>query len=353
MSWLRWRVFREVTAMALRDYLRTPDAVFWTYGFPLGMAVVLGLAFGEKPPDPSRIVLLAEPAAESSAWAGFEKPATDGLAVERSDDAARAHDRLILGAIDAVLSGTPDRPVIDVDVARPGAALAELRIDAALRRARGEPEGPRAEIRPVDEPGGRYIDFLIPGLIGINLLGAGIYGVGYNMVQMRVKNLLRRIHVTPVGRAEFLLSWLASRFGLSLLPPFLILLFGILTFGVPVASGAWSWVVALIVASAFCFGGLGLLISTRARTTETVGGLMNLIMLPMWLGGGAFFSNQRFPEFAQPLVKALPLTWVTDGLRDAMLGSSGEGFTAPVACLLLAGFGAVTCLVSFRIFRWT
>ena len=95
------------------------------------------------------------------------------------------------------------------------------------------------------------------------------------------------------------------------------------------------------------------LLFLNADLGKGIAGLMNMIMLPMWLGGGAFFSNQRFPDVVQPLVKALPLTWVTDGLRDAMLGSSGEGFAAPVACLLLVGFGAVTCLVSFRIFRWT
>ncbi|MBK8975215.1 MAG: ABC transporter permease [Planctomycetes bacterium] len=345
---MRARVLREVGAMALRDYLRTPDAVFWTYGFPLIMALVLGLAFGERGAQPSRVAVVA---GAEVLHAQLEPVAGDAVQIE-IDTAERAQRRLVLGSIDAVLSGSLDAPVVTIDPSRPDAELAELRLESALRRARGElADAVQPRIESVDEPGGRYIDFLLPGLIGINLMGAGIYGVGYNVVQMRVKNLLRRIWVTPVGRVEFLVAFLSSRLLLALLPPFVILAFGMLAFGVPVAPGAWAAIAVLVLAGAAAFSGFGLLLASRARTLETLSGLMNVVMLPMWLCGGAFFSNDRFPAVLQPLVRALPLTWLTDGLRSAMLGATDVLAAWPATALLLA-FAAATTTLAGRLFRW-
>ena len=204
---------------------------------------------------------------------------------------------------------------------------------------------------PTRDTGEAYIDFLIPGLIGLNLLGAGMWGVGYNLVNMRSKKLMRRLLVTPMSRAEFLLGFLFSRLVLMVPEGVVILIFGVLIFGVPV-NGSFLDLFLLVLFGGFSFAGLGLLIASRPRTTEGVAGLMNLVLLPMWLLGGSFFSNERFPAGLQPVVKALPLTHLNDALRENMLGAAGLGETWGALLFLLA-FGVVCFALALRVFRWS
>ncbi|MEO0479972.1 MAG: ABC transporter permease [Planctomycetota bacterium] len=345
----RWASVREVAALAWRDYLRTPEAVFWTYGFPFVMTLVLGFAFGESAPEPSRVGVVGAEFAESFRAVAGESDAQ--IRFVAFEDQESVHRAMISGRIDAYLLGSDANEDVVLDAARPGAVLAELRLRNVLHAFGGGQPPPGLEVRAITEPGGRYVDFVLPGLIALNLLGAGGYGIGYNITQLRAKKLFRRLWVTPVGRAEFLLGFLGARGLLALVPPFVILLFGSLTFGVPVRDGLPMFAL-LVVVGAFAFSGLGLLISSRARTLEAVSGLMNLVMLPMWLLGGAFYSTSSFPEVVQPLLRAVPLSWLCDGLRSALLDMD-VSVSAFGALGLLVGFGVLTFGLALRLFRWT
>jgi ABC-type multidrug transport system permease subunit len=345
---MRVRVLSAITWTVLREHLRTPEAVFWTYGFPLLMALVLGFAFGEGRQEPVRIaVSSAPPAALRSA---LLEAGGGRIAVEELDPAA-AHRALTLGIVDLVVSGTPDRPVFDLDPRRSGSELARLHAERALRRSAGTLPPLVEEIREVDEPGDRYIDFLIAGLIGMNLLGAGMYGIGYNVVLMRSNKLLRRLSVTPMRRSEFLAAFLLSRTLLALPPPLVVLAFGMLVFGVPV-HGSWPALLGFTLLGALAFAGIGILVASRARTTESVSGLINLVTMPMWLLGGIFFSNERFPAVLQPLVQAMPMTHFTDGMRGIMLGSF-EPWQVLVSSLVLALVTLASFAAAIRLFRWS
>jgi ABC-type multidrug transport system permease subunit len=227
--------------------------------------------------------------------------------------------------------------------------LARFAAEGALYKQAATAAPPVAE-QHLEEKGNRYIDFLLPGMLGMNLMGGGLWGVGYVLADMRIRKLLKRFLATPMRRRDFLLSVLISRM-LFTVPEVLVLLgFGWLVFDVK-NHGSLGALVFLIVYGAACFGGLGLLVASRAKTIETVSGLMNLVMLPMYILSGVFFSSEKFPEIMQPLIQVLPLTAMNDALRGVML----EGKTLPELwseLLVLGVWGVIPFVVALKIFRW-
>jgi ABC-type multidrug transport system permease subunit len=342
---IRLAVVRRLARTALSEFLRTPEAVFWTYGFPVLMAVVLGIAFGGTTIETGRVVVVAS---DSESW--FVQALRGQTAVEFVvQDAALADATLMRGRADVMLSGSPDKPVLTLDPGRPTGDRVRRLVEDALQRHAGRADPIEVEIREDRRPGRRYIDFLIPGLIGLNILGSGLWGIGFTLVDFRSKKLLRRLVVTPMRRAEFLLGYVVSRMGLIVVDAFLIGLFGVLCFGVPV-RGSLLALLPIVVLGGIAFAGLGLLVASRARTIEAVSGLMNLVLLPMWLLGGSFFANDDLGVL-QPLVEAMPLTHFNGAFREVMLYDAGFG-AAIWPCAFLAGFAAVCFAVALKIFRW-
>jgi ABC-type polysaccharide/polyol phosphate export permease len=151
-------------------------------------------------------------------------------------------------------------------------------------------------------------------------------------------------------RSEYLLSFIVAR--LAMLGPEVALLvgFGMVAFGVPLRGSVASLALITLI-GAMCFAGMGLLTASRAQTVETASGLMNLVMLPMWVLSGVFFSSANFPAGMQPLIKALPLTALNDALRGVMIeGASLAAVAAHIA--ICAAWGALSFMVALSIFRW-
>ncbi len=346
---IRVRVVKQVTLLTLREFVRTPASMFWTYGFPLVMALTLGLAFRHSTPSPLPIAVVESDFSAAQLDALRANPRLAPSLLSK----AQARDRFDHGHFLLLVSGGPANPGIELDPTRPDSELAKLHVTQSFQ----EQANPGAELKvetiDVVKPGSRYIDWLIPGLIGLNLLGAGLWGVGFNLVQMRVKNILRRMHVTPMRRSEFLLAFLLSRLFLVLPESAVILVFGVWVFGVPIA-GSWLSISILVLLGSASFTGLGLLLASRARTVETVSGLMNLAMLPMWLLGGCFFSVDRFPETVQKLIWVLPINHFNEALRVVMADGAGlfaAGVVVHVA--FLGGFAVITLGLAVRFFRWS
>src|SRR5204863_9623705 len=202
----------------------------------------------------------------------------------------------------------------------------------------------------VREKGSRYIDFVIPGLLGMNIMAGGIWGLGFAIVEARRRNLLKRLVSTPMSRTNYLASFLFSRFVFLLVEVVVILGSAVLLFGVPVRGSLLQLLIVCIV-SALAFGGVGLLIASRAKTTEGVSGLMNLVMMPMWVLSGVFFSSTNFPAAAQPFIQALPLTATINALRATMLQGAGWHVVMPLLGIIAAW--AVVCFaLALRLFRW-
>jgi ABC-type multidrug transport system permease subunit len=338
------RVLWEVAKTTFREFWRTPEAMFWTYGFPLVMTLVLGFAFKPRPPDPLPVAVVGAPSVLAALTADPRLKAEPMTLAEADMALAR-------GRVAAMVSGSVLEPKLRSDPVRPESELALLLVQRALR-AQADPETSiRADVQNEDRPGSRYIDFLVPGLLGLNLLGSGMWGIGFQLVTMRTHNLLRRLMVTPMGKAEFLVGFLLSRLLLVVPEVVAIILFGTLVFGVPFRGSVLA-VGFLVLLGAMCFTGLGMLVASRAKSIEGVAGLMNLVQIPMWLLGGSFFSNERFQGVLRWCADALPLTQLNRALRDCMLEPVGFGAVWGQLAYL-AVFAAVCFCLALRLFRWT
>jgi ABC transporter DrrB family efflux protein len=342
----------QLTLARFREFYREPAALFWVYGFPLILAFALGLAFREKPVPASNVDVQGAPARpEAAERLRAALSADSGLKVAVHDEPA-CRQRLRTSRTDLIvvpLAGSGAGYEYLYDDTRAESVLARNAADRALLRA-ANPSAPVPEEKALTEPGGRYIDFLIPGLLGMNLLGGGLFGVGFAVADMRVRKLLKRFQATPMRRADFLLSLMLSRLAFTLIDIGLLLGASCLAFDIRIRGNALAFL-ALVAVGGACFAGLGLLLGSRAKTTETTAGLMNAVMLPMYVLSGVFFSAARFPEWAQPFIQLLPLTALNDALRAVM--NDGAGWEVlPYPLLVLGTWGAVCFAVALRIFRW-
>ena len=335
----------QLALARMREFYREPEAVFWVFGFPIVLAFALGLAFRNT--GPGELQVGVSPGLGDSALAATLDSSPRLVATVL--DSATGRQRLRTGRI-ALLIVPGDPVVYRYDTTRTESGLARLEVDDVLQRARGRQDLIAIRDDRDTAPGSRYIDFLIPGLLGMNLLGSGIWGVGFSVVQARQKKLLKRYMATPMRRSHYLLSFILSRLVFLILEVVALVGFGWLLFGVAV-RGSFLTLAGVTILGAFAFAGLGLLVASRAKTIEGVSGLMNLVMLPMWILSGTFFSYSRFPDAMIPFVKALPLTALNDVLRAVMI--DGEAVTALGAPIAIVGaWGAVSFVIALKIFRW-
>jgi len=236
------------------------------------------------------------------------------------------------------------------DPTNPEAKTTRSVVDDALQRAAGRTDVLTSNDRRTDAPGSRYVDFLVPGLIGMNLMGAGLWGIGFNTVDLRIKNLLKRLVATPMRKSQFLLAMISSRVAFFIPEMIVLLIVARLLFGVPIAGNYLS-IFFIAFLGSITFAGMGLLIASRARSIESISGLMNLVMIPMWLCSGIFFSSERFPDFIQPFIQALPLTQVINALRALIL--VGEPLAAQAVSIgILLVWCSVSYLLALKLFRW-
>jgi ABC-type multidrug transport system permease subunit len=335
----------QLTLARLREFYREPEALFWVFGFPVVLAAALGLAFRNRGPGELAVGVARGPGDSALVAALDATPQLSAAAY----DTATARLRLRTGRI--ALLVVPGEPLTyRYDSTRTESRLARLEVDAALQAARGRTDRFAVTDERVAEPGSRYIDFLIPGLLGMNLMGSGMWGVGFAVVMARSKRLLKRFMATPMRKGHYLLGFILSRLAFLGVEILALVGFGWLLFDVGV-RGSWIGLALVAALGSLTFSGLGLLVASRARTIEAVSGLMNLVMLPMWILSGTFFSYARFPEAMQPFVKALPLTALNDALRAIMIdGASLWSLAGPIA--IVAGWGLAGFAVALAIFRW-
>jgi ABC-2 type transport system permease protein len=337
----------QLTRVRYREFFREPEAVFWVFIFPVLLAAGLGIAFRNRAPERTVVGIVADrPAADLAAALQHEKE----LKVLLLSDSAAAQ-ALRTGDVALLVARLPAGGVeYRYDDTRPESRTGRLLVDDALQRAAGRPDPVPVADRLIRERGARYIDFLVPGLLGMNLMGSGIWGLGFAIVDARKKRLLKRLIATPMARWQFLASFVLSRLTLLFLEVGLLLGFAVLVFGVPL-RGSLPLLVTICLVSSLAFASLGLLIASRAQTMEGASGLMNLVMLPMWIFSGVFFSAARFPDQIQPLIQALPLTAVINALRANILRGAGWQTVTPELAIIAAWL--VVCFVlALKLFRW-
>ncbi|MGZ8867477.1 MAG: ABC transporter permease [Thermoanaerobaculia bacterium] len=334
----------ELTIVRVKEFVRETEALFWVFAFPLLMTVALGFAFRDSGPERVPVGVVQSPAAARQLEALAASPALQ----PRIYTVEQGRAELRRGNISLLVEGTP--PVYRFDPARPEARTARLEVDDALQIAAGRKSAFEPREERVAEQGARYVDFLVPGLLGMNLMGTGMWGVGFVVVNARMKKLLKRLVATPMKKSDYLVSHFLSRIIFLVLEVATLVVFAWLAFDVTI-HGSWILFVAICFLGAMAFAGLGILVASRARTIEAVSGLMNLVMVPMWICSGVFFSYERFPDAALPFIRALPLTALNDALRAVMNDGLGLSAVAPML-INLSIWAVVTYVVGLRIFRW-
>jgi ABC-type multidrug transport system permease subunit len=336
LSLMRWRLF-----------YREPGTMFWTFGFPMALSIVLGIAFRSQGPEP--VVCAVE---EGPRAAHVQDLLSHTEDVKKPD--VLAHDvaaAQLRGGKVSIVVVPEDPPVYRFDPTRPESRLAHAVVDDVLQRGEGRKDAyaPKADL--VQTPGSRYIDFLIPGLVGLGLMSSGLWGVGFSLADMRTRKLLKRFAATPMRRADLLISFLVVR-ALSLvveLPPLLI--FARIAFKVQM-QGSFIAFALVSVVGALSFAVLGLLLASRAENPQIVSGLINVVSFPMYLGSGVFFSTARYPEGIRKVIDVLPLTALIDAQREIM--NEGAGFSPLVvrALAVLLAWGLASFLLAIKLFRW-
>ncbi len=340
--------FWQLLSCHIKGYWREPEAIFWTYGFPLLMVIGLGLAFSSSGP-PQVVFDVTAGAAAERVSAALDGDSGFLFTVSSPAEALRRLERNKTPLV--VTSAGEGTFQFHFDPTNPEGLSARAAVDDALQRAAGRQDALETEEVIVTTPGARYVDFLVPGLMGMNLMGGGMWGIGFLLVDMRIKKLLRRLIGTPMNRGHFLLSIVTNRLVFFIPEAFVLLLFAAFLFEVPI-KGSIGAIVAVAFLGAMAFAGLGLLAASRAQRIETISGIMNVTMLPMWLCSGIFFSAERFPDWMQPFVQALPLTQLINALRAVIL--EGQGLAAQALPLsILALWAAVGFALAIKWFRWS
>ena len=347
----RWAGYSHLLMARMKEMLREPEILFWVFGFPLLLALGLGIAFRNKPADATSIVIVAGPEAENT-LALLQRSPQKSLIRAEVLDAAQAQRGFRIGKYDLVVESDGKGGLQYLyDPARPESVLSRAEVDDALQAAAGRKNLLSTSAVVSSEPGSRYIDFLIPGLIGMNVMNAAMWGVGFALVDMRQRKLLKRFVATPMRRSDFLLALASSRLLFMVIETGVLLGFGVLVFHMRVLGSVLA-ILFIGALGALGFSGLGLLTASRAKKIESISGLINLIMMPMWIFSGVFFSYERFPAAIHPLIHALPLTALNDALRATILeGATLSSQAGRMLVLLL--WGGISFVLALRWFRWT
>jgi len=333
----------QLTLVRFREFMREPEALFWVFAFPILLAAGLGIAFRNRPAEVLKIAAVTPELAQSLRQEKLLEvlPLPEGAA----EEALRTGKVALLAE-----PGSGGGVVFRYDDTNPEGRAAHLLADAAIQRAAGRVDPVSTNDQLVREPGSRYIDFLIPGLLGMNLMGSAIWSMGFAIVDARRKKLLKRLVASPMPRPYYLLSYLLSRILLLVVEVGALLGFGAVAFHMPIRGSLLDLAVLCLLGS-FSFCALGLLLASRARTIEAASGLMNVVMMPMWIASGVFFSSQNFPRVMQPFIKALPLTAVIDALRANILQGANLAQMVPQVGVLV--FWLVVCFtLALKLFRW-
>jgi ABC-2 type transport system permease protein len=335
----------ELTLIRLREFLREPEALFWSFLFPIIMTCALGVAFSSS--GSARVIVgIAQVTGHEAVTSALQR---DGRFTLREVAPADV-DRVVRDGRAAVVVIAGQPPVYRYDEARAESQAARLAVDVALQRAAGRVDAFRATESPVSSVGSRYIDWVIPGLLGMGIMSTGMWSVGFSIATARSRKLLKRLVATPMVRGYYLASFVLSRFVFLAGEAVVLMGFAWLVFDVRI-QGSLSAFAGVCAVGALTFGAMALLVASRAKTIEALSGLLNFVMLPMWILSGVFFASSNFPDPMQPIIQMLPLTALIDALRAVT--NDGQALVDVASDLAILGaWGATSFVAALKLFRW-
>lgn len=339
---VRWREFR-----------REPSAFFWVMFMPILWMLGLGFAFSDPKPEVYSVGWQQTASGELSAME--EKIAA--IIMEHPQLKVKTGTRdqlnswLRVGEISLIFEATPSNVLAyRFDPANPEAARGREFLDNTIQVGFGRTNPVTGTIDVVKSKGNRYVDFLIPGLLGLSIMSTSLFGVGMTIVSNRKENLLKRYVSTPMPGSDFIYSHIVGRMIALFVELTSILVAGWLVFNFAIYGNFLSFVFVAIMGAA-AFTSIALLCGSRTRNIPFLAGLANLIMISMTMVGGVFFSNAAFPDWMRSIVRYLPITALIDSLRKiALEGQTLSQLTFEMG--ILAAFTVVCAVLANRMFKW-
>ena len=333
-----------------RGFFREPAIIFWAIFFPIVMAWVLGIAFSKKGESVRTVYVIAQELPEKLTGEKVFGESTGNPSRIRfkktgEEEAVKAVKQ---GVIAIYIEVAGDSLIYHFDPVNPDAQLTHLILESGLH-ATGD-SGNKTTIQPLKAKGMRYVDFLVPGLIALGIMNSCIWGIGWSLIETRMIKLLRRMVATPMKKSVFLSSYIITRIMLGGVETLLLLTFTWLYFGTEITGNVAAFV-TVFLAGIFAFSGLAILIASRTAKTEIANGLVNLVTLPMMILSGIFFNYHNFPDWAIPVIQALPLTLLADSIRAIFIEAAGFAeVLKPIG--ILSATGLVTFVAGLRMFKW-
>jgi len=375
---VRFNQLWQLISALFREIIREPGVLFWGILFPILMSLGLGLAFTKKSDVIRKVAIInisddSPIGSERSLVAGFlqnncsKNTSTGSTAWQwkytikdeklgnsvflfynmKWDDAIRFLKR---GTINILLLGKNDSIEYHFDPMNPDAQLTYLKLSTIVGKGATQPVESSFQIKPLTVTGTRYIDFLVPGLIAMGVMMSSMWGISYGIIEKRSKKLLRRLVATPMKKSHFLIALIAVRIFMNFIESLVLFLFALIAFKMTI-QGNISALILMFLAGNIAFAGIAVFVSSHTSNTEVGNGLINFVVFPMMVLSGIFFSYQNFPEWSLPVIKNLPLTMLTDGIRSIF--NEGAGYhEVMLPIIILLAIGTLFFSVGLKIFKW-
>jgi ABC-type multidrug transport system permease subunit len=374
---LRFNQLLQLIRALFLEIVREPGVLFWGILFPILMSLGLGLAFTKKADITRKIAVIGiesgnvRPEADSIIK-GFldtkcEKNSTEinkwdwkyVISDEKLGNSVflfyrmewkEALQLLKRGTINVILVGKDGLVDYHFDPMNPDAQLTYLKLENVIGKGPAIEEKSRSEIVPLTVKGTRYIDFLVPGLIAMGVMMSCMWGISYGIIEKRSKKLLRRLVATPMKKSHFLIAMIAVRIGMNFVESGVLFLFSVVAFGISI-QGSVSALFLMFLAGNIAFSGIAVFVSSHTSNTEVGNGLINFVVFPMMILSGIFFSYQNFPDWSLPVIRNLPLSMLTDGIRSIF--NEGAGYAEVALPILILTFtGTIFFAAGLKIFKW-
>ena len=344
--------FRYLVTVQFKEYWREPGVLFWTLGFPVAVAWLLGLSFSAKPDITYRIAVIGDtPAAHLLLERKHvEMTLPDSTGSEILSFAAMSYEEALqemaYGKILVIAEYTKEGLTFHFDPAGVEAKIAYLWLEQFV--SSGEKQ--LITVKPISRKGARYIDFLVPGLLALGIMNSTLWGIGWTLIEFRMKKFLRRMIATPLNRFVFMASLWSTRAILGLIEAAILLLFVRLFFDLEIAGSMGLFLMSFF-AGHIAFTGIAIFIASRTSNSRVGTGIINAVTIPMFLLSGVFFSYENFPDWMISFVQYLPATVLADTMRGIFQGSIGFAGTL-LPSLWLGLVGLFFCIIGIRIYRW-
>ena len=369
----------QLVSAHFKEVLREPAVLFWGIIFPILISLGLGVAFTQSKDTLHHIAVISVPLLPGQLSQGtasidsflknnargYLQPGDESghyrivipddtlgstIFVFRHTDWQTATRLLKRGEIALILEEKNGDIRYFFDPSNKEAQLTHLKINALLSSS-ATGHGPRQpRVSALTVSGTRYIDFLVPGLIAMNIMMSCMWGLSYGIIEKRSQKLLRRMVATPMKKSHFLISLMLVRITMNLIEALLLFLFAHIAFGIAI-QGSVAALLAVFLSGNLAFAGIAVFVSSHTQKTEIGNGLINAIVMPMMVLSGIFFSYHHFPDWSLPFIRHLPLTLLADGFRRIFIEGVGMA-DALFPIVILAIIGTIFFTAGLKIFKW-